>query len=125
MSQTINLTVELCEEDRARLDNILGTVTSIYKVIIDAQPAAQDPEPATPTEAPDFFLDKKMNLPEEEKPQVTLEEVTALVRKMLAPESLHRDAVKQLIKTYAERVSAIPQDKLPEVKDKLNALKGA
>lgn len=33
-----------------------------------------------------------------------------------------KDAVREIIKAYAERVSAIPEDKLAEVLDKLNAL---
>lgn len=102
-----HITIELCAEDRARLDGILEALRG------QAQPA--------PTEQPAAQEEK---LPwEESKPAVTLEQLQALAQELLAPGSGKSAAVRKLIKSHAERISLIPQDKWSEVYDALTALK--
>ena len=104
MPNNINVTVELCAEDRARLDKILEALTAQ-----PVQMASEEPK-----------------VEEETKPTVTLDEVRLLVQKLATPSSGKRDAVRDLVKRYAESVSTIPADKLAEVHAELVKLdKGA
>lgn len=112
------ITIELCQEDRARLDLILSTLAEIAdKKPLNAMTGLPEAPASTdgmqPVNEPTPF-DK-----EPEKPSVTLEEVQAKAQKLLAPSSGKRDQVRALIKGYAERVSLIPEDKWTEVMQKL------
>lgn len=62
--------------------------------------------------------------PEPEEPKYTLDDVRALVQKLAAPTSpAHkRTGAKNIVKSYAAKVSDIPEDKFHEVMDKLTAL---
>lgn len=53
-------------------------------------------------------------------PAVTVAEVQQKVVQLSAAGK--KDAVREIVKAYADRVSAIPEDKLAEVMDKLTAL---
>lgn len=59
-----------------------------------------------------------------EKVKYTLDDVRALVQKLAAPTSpAHkRTGAKNIVKSYAAKVSDIPADKFQEVMDKLTAL---
>lgn len=60
--------------------------------------------------------------PAPEKPQVKLADVQKKVVDLST--SGQKDAVKAIIQAYAPRVSAIPENKLAEVLEKLTALEG-
>ena len=60
--------------------------------------------------------------PEEVKPTVTLDEIRKKVVQLSAAGAQTKDAVREIITSYGRNVSAIPQDKYPEVMDRLNAL---
>lgn len=138
--------IELCPEDRARLDKILaalenrpnceGCVSSAIKAYDAVKEEAQTPATSAqePAEAP-----KEESRPEapatEETPtaateQATAEAVTvpladlqnlvvALARKGL------KDKVRDVVNEYGvERVSQIPEDKRAEAVEKLKALEG-
>lgn len=139
---TINITVELCAEDRARLDKILdllekdytGAAVAVRDAIIYSIDHAEElratskttqapteetkPEPVEPV------------TPAEETPAQPVEEpaapavkLTDVQQKVVALSAAgKKDAVRDIIKAYADRVSAIPEDKLAEVLDKLKAL---
>ena len=72
--------------------------------------AAVEPEPAAD--------------PEPEAPKYTKDGVLALVQKLAAPTSPEhkRTGAKSIVKSYGAKVSDIPEDKYPEVMDKLTAL---
>lgn len=72
--------------------------------------AAVEPEPAA--------------APEPEAPKYTKADVQALVQKLAAPTSPEhkRTGAKAIVKSYGAKVSDIPEDKYPEVMDKLTAL---
>jgi len=100
MANTI--TIELCAEDRKRLDDILAALQNRETVI----------ETETTVEVVQV----------EETPIVTRDEVQALVQRLAAPTTGKRDAVRNIVKEYADKVSEIAEDKLAEVMERLNAL---
>jgi hypothetical protein len=129
-----NITIELCAEDRARLDRILEALekgrprcencVQLVKDICDAKigeetatesadaptPKETQPETETPTE------------PKNEAPSVTEEDIRS--KYMSLATTPKKEQARTLIKLYADKISDIPADKLPEVLEKLNALEG-
>lgn len=103
-------TIEFCAEDRARLDKLaealmglnvnVETTVEVEAPITEPAPVAEEPEP----------------------PKYTAAEIQLKVQKLAAPASGKRDAVRQIVKEYADRVSEIPEDKFAEVMERLTAL---
>lgn len=139
----ITVTVELCAEDRARLDKILAALTehdcskcvdaavkytaaSVGPFQPVAAPEKPEPLPAEPEpEAVNTPEPEKPAEPEkqpEEQPQVTHADIQ---RKVVDLSSAGKKAeVREIVTAYAVKVSAIPADKCNEVWDKLTALEG-
>lgn len=95
---------------------------------VAAQEPATEPEPATPEnvtpEAEEAPWEAPWEAPAAENvPVPTAEELQAVVQDLAKPGSPHRAAVRDIVKSYAERVSLIPEDKRAEVMEKLQALK--
>ena len=144
MSNTI--TIELCAEDRARLDRILAALEGApsemrrfqsteemaefaKRAYEERAEAAQEAPAAPEAEAP------KDDKPEPEAPaqpdpapaeepvkKYTRAEVQALVQKLAAPAAGKREAVKAIVNEYAPRVGLIPEEKFGEVMERLTAL---
>jgi hypothetical protein len=131
-----NIIIELCAEDRARLDRIAEALDDInarnrQKTIImepdkvtikptESTPAAPQSEPAaepvqTPAEEPKAKEEPKA-------PTVSVAELQAKVVELVSAGK--RDAVKAIVNEYAERVGDIPEDKRHEAMQKLEALEG-
>ena len=134
---TINLTTELCAEDRARLDTLIqelrvvsdtaelirqalvnGTIPAAPQAVAavqpepEAEPAPEEKAPTEPQEAAE----------EDFMPWVTL---TDIQKKVVGLSTAgKKDAVKAIVQEYAAKVSAIPEDKLAEVLARLTALEG-
>lgn len=151
----INITTELCAEDRARIDRLtaalegltagIGSVGTPYMLDEDLAhapnyvnnrcpgggpveaaetdteapkaktPAAPESVPAevgAPTDDPDV----------KEVPKHTKAELQQKVISIVTAGK--KDEVKAIIEQYAERVSAIPDEKINEVWDKLTKLEG-
>lgn len=139
MSNTI--TIELCAEDRARLDHINVNLTELImrvmgnqapdmgEVLQKAAPelaeklAAQhpvaDPFKELPKAEPVPF---EQEAPKQEAPQYKLEDIQQKVVALSA--SGKKAEVREIVKSYAEKVSAIPADKFGEVMAKLIGLEG-
>lgn len=139
MSNTI--TIELCAEDRARLDHINVNLTELIlrvmgnpapdmgEVLRKAAPelagklAAQhpvaDPFKELPKAEPVPF---EQEGPKQETPQYKLEDIQQKVVALSA--SGKKAEVREIVKSYAEKVSAIPADKFGEVMAKLIGLEG-
>lgn len=139
MSNTI--TIELCAEDRARLDHINVNLTELImrvmgnqapdmgEVLPKAAPelaeklAAQhpvaDPFKELPKAEPVPF---EQEAPKQEAPQYKLEDIQQKVVALSA--SGKKAEVREIVKSYAEKVSAIPADKFGEVMAKLIGLEG-
>lgn len=144
----INVTLELCAEDRARLDRLIAAAenmnpftkaTDAMKSLTHAAKKAVEPKPAQ--EAAETPQTKAAEEPAKEKPEaekpaetepvkpeevsepkITTAEVRALVQKLVAPGTGKRDATKAIVMQYASNVSDIPADKYAEVYEKLKAL---
>lgn len=125
------ITIELCAEDRARLDAILealqgsranckGCVEAALKVAGagKTQPeAAEQPEPEVVT------TPEPEAAPEPEKQPERTVEHSDIQRKVVELSGAGKKAqVREIVMSYAGRVTEIPEDKLVEVWDKLTAL---
>lgn len=128
------ITIELCAEDRARLDGILEALTKHNcKGCVEAavnytasQMGAAPVEPVAPVSA-DEAEPKAEPSPEPEQPAVkedapvvTLSDIQQKVVTLSAAGK--KAQVRDIITAYASRVSAIPEDKVGEVWHKLTEL---
>ena len=122
------ITIELCQEDRARLDAILAALTdghncekcvkdvAQYAAAVAADAAQEKAEEPTQAETP-----AEENAPTE-APAVKLADIQ---RKVVELSGAGKKAeIRSIVKDYADRVSGIPGDKLAEVWDRLTALEG-
>lgn len=128
----ITVIVELCAEDRARLDRIAGLLADNQPKVYQTVPTETAQEPATAPEAEAPVNDSPApEAPEQPEPAaaeepvktVTKEELQALVQELAAPGTGKRDAVKAIVQQYAKKVSDIPEDKRAEVMQQLIDLK--
>ena len=134
MSNTI--TIELCAEDRARIDRLTAALekrvnqeTTITLDPIQQRQAVETTE--TPTMAEDETPAPTTTTPAEEeptkaenepqKPTITKEQIKQKVNQLCAS-SADKMMVREIIFTYARSISDLPEDKLGEVWDKLTAL---
>lgn len=129
-----HITIELCTEDRARLDRLADALETmaqnqprqLYAIDLGSAPVegaeteAQAPEAETPKETQPE--PKKPTEPKNEAPAVTVDDIRSKVLALTAAGK--KEELKAIIKEYAPKVSDIPADKLAEVLEKLNALEG-
>lgn len=137
----IIVTIELCAEDRARLDNILAALQkhpieragealhNLAKAAeaAAAQPAAPEEKEAPAQEAPAPEPKKEPKKEEQEPkkpaaPEVTTAELQSKVVQLVGAGK--KDATRAIIMEYAKSVGEIPADKRAEVLERLNALEG-
>lgn len=132
-----HITVELCQEDRARIDKVIDLLTlstgqrcqSCAEAVATMCTASQ-PSPVQDAPAPVEFT---KDTPEEETPaEITQEGDTApqvsradVQKKVIDLSAAGKKAeVREIVTAVATKVSDIPEDKLAEVWDKLNKLEG-
>lgn len=137
MSATI--TIELCAEDRARLDHINVNLTELILRVMGSQKVdtgevlrraapelAGKPAEQHPVTEPFEELPKAEPVPFEqpmpETPQYKPEDIQQKVVALSA--SGKKAEVREIVKSYAEKVSAIPADKFGEVMARLAGLEG-
>lgn len=134
----INLTLELCQEDRNRIDTLIAIGRELCKKnISDVEPvapaetqqtaaetaSAPATESAHPVDAVAPWGEPVSEAPAEEPArEVTAAELLALVQKLAAPGTGKRDKAKAIIQAYGAKVSDVPADKRAECLDKLTAL---
>lgn len=134
MSNKIEVEVKLCKEDRERFDRLIEVLTPqellVEPLTTELEPVkeltqetenAQESEPqaAAPwdKDAPELPASQP-----EPAQQYSVEEVQRKVVELSAAGK--KAEVREVVTAYAERVSAIPADKLDEVMGKLIALEG-
>lgn len=132
MSNKIELEVKLCKEDRERVDALIGALVGSHSTIQPeplTAPQTDKSEPVEPVSQPaEKVQESEPQSPppwEEDKPEAptcSKEDVRKKVVELSAAGK--KDEVRQIVKSYAEKVSAIPEDKLDEVMEQLNALEG-
>lgn len=130
------ITIELCQEDRDRLDKILAALEAGHdcKNCVDAVTEAMDTlaaaeiepqaneneekeqEPAEPEKAPEIEEQ------EPDAPTVTKEDIQRKVVELSAAGK--KVQVREIVTAYAKKVSDLPEDKLVEVWYKLIELEG-
>lgn len=113
------ITIELCQEDRNRLDTLLATVLEL------AGKHVTEMAPVAPYEAADAAPEVAAvtTPPEPEKPAAPKYKMTDVQQLVVSLSAAgKKDQVREIVKAYAERVTLIPEDKFGEVMDKLHAL---
>ena len=128
-----HITIEFCQEDRKRIDELIGMagwIVGALKDLAAAQPA-EAPEQVnehpvdevSPHADPDqLSLFDEAPAAEPEQVNYTKADVQALVMQLAAPGTGKKDAVKAIVNEYAKKISDIPEEKLNEVMAKLNQL---
>lgn len=126
-----NITIELSKEDRNLLEGLMGSVTLLASVLANSQPTAAEPSaPAQELATPDTGHPVDEISPhaaaepvaEPEPVKWTKDDLTKKVQALAAPGTGKREKVREIVKSYAPNVGAIPEDKYCEVMDKLTAL---
>lgn len=143
------ITIELCAEDRARLDKILaalekprdckGCVETVSKAtehiveIMTPQEAENAPQEAPEVKADEHPADvstapweptedPQEEAQEEREEPVAVQELQKKVVDLCAKGM--KDQVREIVNAYAKKVSDIPEDKRNEVYAQLTALEG-
>lgn len=138
------ITIELCAEDRARLDKILaaleqprdckGCVETVAKAtdhiveIMTPETPKNEPEKAEPVKADEHPADvstapwEPTEAPQEAEEPIAVQELQKLVVDLCAKGK--KDQVREIVNAYAKKVSDIPEDKRNEVYAQLTALEG-
>jgi hypothetical protein len=133
-----HITIELCAEDRQRIDELIafaGLITSELKSHRPLQlqsidengirfgtAAEEHPVDAVaPHGEPEPVADPE---PAEKVYKVTKADIMAKVQALAAPNNPKREQAKAIVKSYGAKVSDIPEDKYDEVMDKLVELEG-
>lgn len=117
------ITIELCAEDRARLDRIISGL----EAITGAAPVASNPDQVTLEEV---IAEAETPRPKSEDaapPWTEAAEVTLsdIQQKVVTLSAAGKKAqAREIVKAYAERVTLLPKDKYAEVMGKLSALDG-
>lgn len=135
----VNVVIELSKEDRARLDKLQETLEKFGQAIglsvawvelpqggqtADEPAAAEQPAAPAPVEQPAAPAPDPAPTPAEQPaaPSVSQADLQQLVI-ALTNKGL-KAQVRDVVKSYAERVTLIPEDKRAEVYAKLKELEG-
>jgi hypothetical protein len=138
------VTIELCKEDRQRLDAILAALlqagrhncdSCVASAVAMTKDLAEKATAAAPaqertTNAAEHPVDEvsphaapePAAEPAPEAPKYTEQDVRAVVQRLIGPGSTKRAAAQAIVNDYAVKISAIPVDKYNEVMDRLVAL---
>ena len=131
---TATITIELCAEDRARLDRIIEALSrhdcsrcanDVAKYVVGTLETAQEPANAPePIKEETAQPEPEVVAPVMEAPVATVDK-SDIQRKVVELSAAGKKAqVREIITAYAAKVSDIPEDKTAEVWQKLNALEG-
>lgn len=136
------ITIELHPDDRKRLDKVVAFLDQIageqkqYNEFISrllaghlqatVSPNMENPDAVHPVdEVSPHAAPEPAAEPEpvaKTEPQYTLDDVRAIVQRLIAPGSNKREAAKAIVEEYAPKLSAIPVDKYAEAMARLTAL---
>lgn len=133
------ITIELCAEDRARIDNLTRELAALRHTLTSDQVIAVQPEPQTaetpeqplpPVEEPKTEAPKPAAKPEKKaapEPAPAAQEVTVADIQAKVVELVNagkKTEAREIISKYSPNVSGIPEDKRAEVLGLLNGLEG-
>lgn len=143
-----NITIELCTEDRARIDALFQELVNVRRLLAGAETEApKAAEPVKPAEAPKAEAPKQAEAPKTEAPkqeapkqatpepapapkteaapaapEVTVAELQAKVVELV--NAGKKAETREIILKYAQNVGSIPAEKRAEVLGLLNGLEG-
>ena len=128
MSNTSNiiLHVQLGAEDRARIDKLLDRLEALAEQMAGAvtvEPTKESTLEAEPAEAPVEPVAAPEKPAEQPKPSINLDQIrqrVTLLRANGTPEQ--KEGAKNVVLEYANNITSLPEDKWPEIWDKLTAL---
>lgn len=135
-----NITIELCAEDRARLDKLTQAIEAMttpqapqilsqsaepekeskHPAEMEPTPFAENIEPQAPA-SPMPTTEPDPAPVDEDAPAVTHKDIAKLVIELAGAGK--KDKVQEVVYAYAVKVSDIPEDKLAEVYKQLSALR--
>lgn len=131
-----HITIELCQEDRERLDKIIAGLGNLkpnchsctesalkvmgenLKIVTGQEP---DEEPPAPLNE-DVITPEPVAEPEQ--PKYTTADILAKVQTMASPGNPKRERAKAIVTSYGKKVSDIPEDKRNEAMQRLIELEG-
>lgn len=123
------ITLELAAEDRERIDKLITALEhrAPVTVTMDTLKGIAQPEPEAPKQTPPEPEKQQPKpevptAPEKAAPAVKAEDVQAKVVELIGKGK--KAEIKAIVREYAPRVVAIPEDKRAEVMAKLSALEG-
>lgn len=125
------ITIELCAEDRKRIDELIAFAGLIASEMKSTKPELKVVAPAeehpvdavAPHGEPDPVAEPEA-APAEKVYKVTKADIMAKVQALAAPNNPKREQAKAIIKSYGAKVSDIPEDLYDEVMAKLVELEG-
>lgn len=122
----IVLHVQLSAEDRNRLDNLINAISGAISQKVEAAPEPENsPEPEKTTEAPvEPVKPSEPEKPTESpQPSITLDQIRQRVTLLRANGNpTQKEGAKNVVLEYATNITSLPEDKWPEIWDKLTAL---
>ena len=130
--------IELCQEDRARLDKIIEALEQSHTIAVNSvsvTPNVESDGPKAETEEPmegqvtvEEIVETTEQLPAEEVPveeSIKAVSLSDIQKKVVELSAAGKKAeVRDIITKYANRVSAIPAEHTAEVWDQLIGLEG-
>ena len=114
-----HITIELCKEDRQRLDEVIAFLGLIAGELKN-QPTPKTPVIDHPVDAPTTHLEPAEEIPTEpaapapEVKIVPFAEFQAAVTRVVAKGPDQKAAAREIISKYGGSVSAVPEDKRAE-----------
>jgi len=119
----MKVTLELCAEDRTRLDRILAALESNGTPFAAPVAEVEKPTQKAPEAKPQAITQPEPEAPKAEEkpaPKVTKDEIRTKVVALVNAKK--KDQVMAIIKAHAASVTDLPEDKLDEVMEQLTAL---
>ena len=114
------ITIALCQEDRARLDKIIEALEQTRVMPVN-EPIQEVEAPNEVQEVMEAFKDETDSEPAEKPAKVVTQ--ADIQKKVVELSAAGKKAeVRDIITKYANRVSAIPAEKIAEVWDQLIGL---
>jgi len=121
MSNTI--TIELCKEDRQRIDELIAFAGLIASEMKSRPQLQLLDKPVTPAEEhpadDDLPWETTEPAAEPEQPKYTTADILAKVQTMAGPGNPKRERAKAIVQSYGKKVSDIPEDKRNEAMQRL------
>lgn len=127
------IVIEFCPEDRARLDKIIAGLDGVKhdcsKCVSDAisvmenntaepvKPSEEEPEPSEQITASE---EKTAEADQEPQKRYTRNDVRHIVTVLIGKGK--KAQAREVVKSYADCIDNLPEDKLPEVMERMTAL---